>query len=122
MKGFFGRVRDEYNYYTKRPWNLEQVGKFWDTVDDYDDVNEQLYTYFRRFTNSYDLAIKHAYLCGVPSFVTSSSIKHHHLTRSCFADIFPLFTHHAIADSLGSHFRSETGENYFSLFIVSNKS
>ncbi len=31
----------------------------WDTVDDYDEVNEQLYTYFRRFTNSYDLALKH---------------------------------------------------------------
>lgn len=59
LKGFWGRVRDEYNYYTKRPWNLQQVGEFWDTVDDYDEVNEQLYTYFRRFTNSYDLALKH---------------------------------------------------------------
>ena len=59
LKGFWGRVRDEYNYYTKRPWNLKQVGEFWDTVDDYDEVNEQLYTYFRRFTNSYDLAVKH---------------------------------------------------------------
>ena len=59
LKGFFRRIRDEYHYYT-RPWTLKEVGEFWDRVTDYDEVNEQLYTYFRRFTNSYDLAI--AYL------------------------------------------------------------
>ncbi|MGQ9844220.1 MAG: class I SAM-dependent methyltransferase [Spirochaetota bacterium] len=59
VKGFWRRVCDEYNYYTKRPWTLQQVGEFWDTVEDYDEINEQLYTYFRRFTNSYDLAEKH---------------------------------------------------------------
>jgi len=59
LKGFWKRVREEYRYYTKRPWSLGQVGEFWDTVRDYDDINETLYTYFRRFTNSYDLAIKY---------------------------------------------------------------
>jgi 2-polyprenyl-3-methyl-5-hydroxy-6-metoxy-1,4-benzoquinol methylase len=59
LKGFFSRVRDEYHYYTKRPWTLKEVGEFWDRVTDYDEVNEQLYTYFRRFTNSYDLAIEY---------------------------------------------------------------
>lgn len=59
LKGFFKRAKQEYDYYTKRPWTLQQVGEFWDTVEDYDAVNEELYTYFRRFTNSYDLAIKH---------------------------------------------------------------
>ena len=59
LRGFFKRVRDEYHYYTTRPWSLKEVGEFWDEVTDYDEVNEQLYTYFRRFTNSYDLAIAH---------------------------------------------------------------
>ncbi len=59
LKGFFTRARQEYLYYTTRPWSLDDVGKFWDSVEDYDDVNEELYTYFRRFTNSFDLAEKH---------------------------------------------------------------
>ena len=59
FKNFWKKVRLEYKYYTKRPWSLSEVGKFWDTVRDYDDVNETLYTYFRRFNNSYDLAIKY---------------------------------------------------------------
>ena len=59
LKGFFKRARKEYLYYTQRPWSLEEVGKFWDTVEDYDAVNEELYTYFRRFTNSFSLAEKH---------------------------------------------------------------
>ena len=33
----------EYKYFTKRPWTLKQVGRFWDTVDDYDDFNKKLY-------------------------------------------------------------------------------
>lgn len=59
LKGFFKRVKDEYNYYTKRPWMFEEVGKFWDTVEDYDDINETLYPYLRRFTNSYELGAKY---------------------------------------------------------------
>ncbi|MFW6326676.1 MAG: class I SAM-dependent methyltransferase [Bacteroidota bacterium] len=55
LKGVFKRLREEYHYYTKRPWSLSEVGAFWDTVEDYDEVNEQLYTYYRRFTNSYQL-------------------------------------------------------------------
>ncbi|HSP86868.1 MAG TPA: class I SAM-dependent methyltransferase [Ignavibacteriaceae bacterium] len=59
FKGIFKRIKLEYNYYTKRPWTLTEVGKFWDTVDDYDEVNETLYTYYRRFTNSFTLAEKY---------------------------------------------------------------
>lgn len=56
LNGFFRRCRQEYHYYTDRPWTLEQVGKFLDSVTDYDDVNSELYPYFRRFTNSFRLA------------------------------------------------------------------
>jgi 2-polyprenyl-3-methyl-5-hydroxy-6-metoxy-1,4-benzoquinol methylase len=49
----------EYKYFTKRPWTLDEVGKFWDTVDDYDDYNKKLYPYFKRFTNSRKLFLKY---------------------------------------------------------------
>ena len=51
-KGWIGRSKDEYKYYTSRPWSLEDVGVFWDSVEDYDDINDKLYPYFKRFTNS----------------------------------------------------------------------
>lgn len=51
----------EYKYFTKRPWKLDEVGKFWDTVEDYDDFNKKLYPYFKRFTNSEKLFRKFYY-------------------------------------------------------------
>ncbi len=57
LKGAWRRARQEYGYYTKRPWTLQEVGKFWDTVKEYDEVNAELYPYFKRFTNSYTLAV-----------------------------------------------------------------
>jgi len=59
LKGWWKRAIAEYNYYTNRPWTLSDVGKFWDTVEDYDHINETLYTYYRRFTNSYFLAAEY---------------------------------------------------------------
>jgi ubiquinone/menaquinone biosynthesis C-methylase UbiE len=56
FKGIWKRCKKEYHYYMDIPWTLEQVGNFWDTVTDYDDVNSKIYPYFRRFTNSYRLA------------------------------------------------------------------
>ena len=56
LRGFWKRLRQEYHYYCDRPWSLADVGNFWDTVKEYDEVNETLYTYYRRFANSYDLA------------------------------------------------------------------
>jgi SAM-dependent methyltransferase len=32
------------------------VGRFWDSVTDYDDINQDTYSYYRRFTNSFRLA------------------------------------------------------------------
>lgn len=58
-KGLIQRAKAEYSYYAMRHWNLEDVGRFWDTVKNYDDINEKIYPYFRRFTNSFDLAEKY---------------------------------------------------------------
>jgi len=49
------RAKDEYRYYTSRPWSLKEVGDFWDSVEDYDDINDKMYPYFKRFTNSEEL-------------------------------------------------------------------
>ena len=59
FKGMIKRTILEYRYYTTRPWTLGDVGRFWDTVVDYDAVNETLYPYDRRFTNSFELAEKY---------------------------------------------------------------
>ncbi|MDZ7722077.1 MAG: class I SAM-dependent methyltransferase [candidate division KSB1 bacterium] len=56
FRGVWSRLCDEYRYYTQRPWTLTQVGKFWDTVTAYDEVNSRLYTYDKRFTESWKLA------------------------------------------------------------------
>lgn len=61
---FLRRVYQELRYIgrshiTNRNWTLEEVGKFWDSVADYDDINEQTYSYFRRFVDGYKL-------CSIP--------------------------------------------------------
>jgi ubiquinone/menaquinone biosynthesis C-methylase UbiE len=46
----------EWRYFTQRCWSLEDVGEFWSSVTDYDDINEGTYSYFRRFIDSFELA------------------------------------------------------------------
>jgi len=59
LKGSIKRLVAEYKYFMVRPWSLEDVGGYWDTVQDYDVVNSEIYPYYRRFTNSYILAKKY---------------------------------------------------------------
>ena len=46
----------EYRYFRCKNWSLKEVGDFWASVTDYDYINEATYSYYRRFTNSWDLA------------------------------------------------------------------
>ena len=59
LNGSIKRLKAEYKYFTVRPWSLEDVGNFWNTVLDYDVINTEIYPYYRRFTNSYSLAKKY---------------------------------------------------------------
>ena len=64
MSTFRERLFKEYNYiissqFTNRNWSLAEVGQFWDSVANYDDINEQTYSYYRRFVDGYRL-------CGIP--------------------------------------------------------
>ena len=54
--GAIKRAVLEHKYFTSKNWSLKEVGDFWDSVTDYDDINENTYSYYRRFTNSWDLA------------------------------------------------------------------
>jgi ubiquinone/menaquinone biosynthesis C-methylase UbiE len=56
LRGAASRAALEWRYITLRQWSLEDVGQFWDSVTDYDDVNEGTYSYYRRFTDSLQLA------------------------------------------------------------------
>ena len=38
-------------------WSLEVVGAHFDHTADYDDINKETYSYFRRFTDSYILDV-----------------------------------------------------------------
>ncbi len=53
--GLLRRIFDEYKYYTVKNWPVKDVGFFWDCVTDYDDINENTYTYFRRFIDSFKI-------------------------------------------------------------------
>jgi 2-polyprenyl-3-methyl-5-hydroxy-6-metoxy-1,4-benzoquinol methylase len=62
--GFVKRLKDEAHFIyssfvSNREWPLAETGQFWDSVADYDDINGQAYSYFRRFTDGYDM-------CSIP--------------------------------------------------------
>ncbi len=54
--GIINRAVKEYHYFTCKNWPIQDVGRFWDSVTDYDDINEKTYTYFRRFTDAYTIS------------------------------------------------------------------
>ena len=51
-----GRTVKEIEYTFQSLWSLEQAGRFWDQVVDYEDINEMTYSYFRRFIDGYNLS------------------------------------------------------------------
>lgn len=52
---FYKRLKEEIFYLKNKKWTLAEVGKFWDSVDDYDDINSTIYPYKQRFLNSKEL-------------------------------------------------------------------
>jgi SAM-dependent methyltransferase len=58
LEGAVRRAMQEARYVARQSWSLEDVGRFWDSVTDYDDINQDTYSYYRRFTNSLSLAGK----------------------------------------------------------------
>jgi SAM-dependent methyltransferase len=50
------RIRDEFRYWGTRHWTFKAVGDHWDSVEHYDDINEETYSYFQRFVDGLRLS------------------------------------------------------------------
>lgn len=48
---FWQRVKIEFEHWTRRTWTFEDVGAHWDATENYDEVNDETYSYFRRFVD-----------------------------------------------------------------------
>lgn len=48
-------IKNEYKYITNKKWSLEDVGRHWDSTLDYDEINKETYSYFRRFIDGYQI-------------------------------------------------------------------
>jgi coenzyme F420 hydrogenase subunit beta len=49
----------ELRHWTRATWTFEEVGAHWDATEDYDDINEETYSYFRRFVDGLRLGEKY---------------------------------------------------------------
>jgi len=55
-QGLLERVRAELSHWGRRNWTFQDVGDHWNRTEDYDSINEETYSYFRRFTDGYQLS------------------------------------------------------------------
>lgn len=55
-QGLFHRIKAEYDFLTLKDWDLSDVGRYWDGVEDYDEINKETYSYFRRFIDGHRLS------------------------------------------------------------------
>ena len=46
----------EIGHWTRATWSFEDVGAHWDSTEDYDAINEETYSYFRRFVDGLRLS------------------------------------------------------------------
>ena len=49
---FFKRLKNEIGYLKSKSWTLEEMGEFWNNLNEYDDINSTIYPYKKRFSNS----------------------------------------------------------------------
>ena len=52
FRGILKRTVKEYKYFTSKRWSYEDVGNFWNTIHDYDEIDDETYAYKRRFYDS----------------------------------------------------------------------
>lgn len=56
LRAMLASTRQEIGHWRRRAWTFADVGAHWDSTEDYDDINEETYSYFRRFTDGYRLS------------------------------------------------------------------
>ena len=54
--GVWHRAKAEVAHWLRRDWTFADVGAHWDAVEDYDAINEETYSYFRRFVDGLRLS------------------------------------------------------------------
>jgi SAM-dependent methyltransferase len=52
----WSRTLAELRHWLRRSWSFADVGAHWDSTEDYDDINAETYSYFRRFTDGLRLS------------------------------------------------------------------
>lgn len=123
----FNNLLKEYEYFTKRPWTLKQVGKFWDTVKQYDEFNKKLYPYYKRFTNSKKLFFKYykqkinlkievldiQTRSGVGTFFWSKVFKKANFTCVDFSDGLLKKAQDRLSDKKNCYFKKIVNEKFF---------
>ncbi len=50
-RSVMSKIVRELGHWTRATWTFEDVGAHWDATEDYDDINEETYSYFRRFVD-----------------------------------------------------------------------
>ena len=50
------RTQEEIQHWLRREWSFTDVGAHWDATEDYDDINAETYSYFRRFVDGLRLS------------------------------------------------------------------
>lgn len=50
------KVTEEVEHWARRDWSFADVGTHWDLVEDYDDINAETYSYYRRFIDGFRLS------------------------------------------------------------------
>lgn len=56
LAGLAERTRAELDHWRRRTWCFADVGAHWDSTEDYDAINEETYSYFRRFVDGLRLS------------------------------------------------------------------
>ncbi|NJP06938.1 MAG: class I SAM-dependent methyltransferase [Chloroflexaceae bacterium] len=52
----WSRTREELEHWLRDDWSFADVGAHWDRTEDYDDINAETYSYFRRFIDGLRLS------------------------------------------------------------------
>lgn len=55
-QGVLERIQTELEHWARPHWTFADVGAHWDAVEDYDSINAETYSYFRRFIDGLRLA------------------------------------------------------------------
>jgi len=52
LTAFLQRLKNEIRYLKNKSWTLDEMGEFWNNLEEYDDINSTIYPYKKRFSNS----------------------------------------------------------------------